>query len=339
MGNARDILAASFLDKSGWSGATRTALAGDASSRQYERLSNATSTQTAILMNAQPGPGDGTAAFINVATHLHSLDFSPPKILSADPENGFLLLEDLGDDLFARIAQGNPQKEREIYEAAVDFLVELHRYPPPDFCKTPSAQHMAEMTALTFEYYAPRISTANKNACIKLLEHALSQHRPFAPVLALRDFHAENLIWLPNRPGARRIGLLDFQDAITCHPAYDLVSLTKDARRDLPQPLIADLMRRYITKTGHEADSFLAAAAAISTQRNLRILGIFARLALRDKKPIYIDLIPRVWTNLQQDLSHPSLTELRKLLSANLAPPTLGFLNDLRSQCLKSPHP
>ncbi len=330
MGHKRTALATSFLHRTGWGKATRMPLAGDASSRRYERLKNGPDGQQAVFMDAPPTKGETVEPFVNIAAHLHKLGFSAPKILHLDIQNGFLLLEDLGDALFGRVAKAEPDKEREIYEAAVDFLIELHTSRPPTTCQAYSAQQMAGFTAIIFDFYAPEIPVRDQKTILNLLGAALECHHSFSPVLALRDFHSENLIWLPERSGNQRVGLLDFQDAIISHPAYDLISLIKDARRDVSPSLEKHLMKRYIEKTNQDSESFLAAASAIAVQRNLRILGIFARLALRDNKPAYIDLIPRVWDYLMQDINHPSLVDLKGPLMENLPCPSAQFLQRLR---------
>lgn len=322
----------SFLRAAGWEGANRAPLAGDASNRSYERLTGGPNGARAVLMDASPDKGEATGPFIAIATHLNELGFSAPHILHANQTTGFLLLEDLGDDLFARVAKAHPGQELALYEAAIDFLNDLHRYPAPDFCTQPTPGDMVDLAGLAYEWYAPDTSQASKRQALGELSVALEAHQPFAPVLVLRDFHAENLIWLPERSGTKRIGLLDFQDAIAGHPAYDLISLVEDARRDLPEPLAERLISRYISRSGFEGTGFRAAAAACAAQRNLRILGVFARLAAHFHKPGYIDLIPRVWGHLMRDLSHPHLAGLRERLLADLPPPDSAHLSYLKAR-------
>ncbi|MCP5039215.1 MAG: phosphotransferase [Rhodobacteraceae bacterium] len=328
----RQALANTFLNSTGWGRAKCMELSGDASSRHYKRMISKNG-ETAVLMDVPPDLSATIAPFISIAAHLDELGFSPPKILHVDQKNGFLLLEDLGDDLFARVVIARPENEMVIYEAAVDFLIALHRYPPPDNCAQHSAAEMAEKTGLAYDFYAQDSVMGHKQRAQNLLRDALERHRPFAAVLALRDFHAENLIWLPGRKGSKRVGLLDFQDAFACHPAYDLISLTEDARRDLSSGLAQHLSQRYIAKTGQDEEAFLAASAAIAAQRNLRILGVFARLAIRDGKPRYINFLPRVWGHLVSDLAHPDLAELREMITQDLPEPTPSFMQNLRDKC------
>ena len=154
--------------------------------------------------------------------------------------------------------------------------------------------------------------------------------RPRPAVTVLRDYHAENLIWLPEREGARRAGLLDFQDAWIGHRAYDLVSLLQDARRDVSEETAAACMRHYLDGSGLDAERFEAACAVLGAQRNLRILGVFARLAVTRGNPRYIDLVPRVWHHLERDLAHPALAEVRRILDV-LPAPTPSVLERLRT--------
>jgi len=166
-----------------------------------------------------------------------------------------------------------------------------------------------------------------------VLEPLLTCHAAAADVLILRDYHAENLLWLPERAGLARVGLLDFQDALEGHRAYDLVSLLQDARRDVSNRVESAMLERYIAATGQDAESFITAYRLLGAQRNLRILGVFARLCLRDSKPRYLDLIPRVWAYLQRDLEHPALSPLRPILADALPAPTPSILARLKDQC------
>jgi len=156
-------------------------------------------------------------------------------------------------------------------------------------------------------------------------------------VLIQRDFHAENLLWLPNRTGVQRVGLLDFQDARTGHPAYDLVSLLKDARRDVPAKVERAMIARYVQNTNSDPRAFDAAYQLLGVQRNLRILGVFARLSLHFNKPHYVDLIPRTWAHLMQGLSHPALKKLRDQVLKDLPPPTPENLTVLKEKCASIP--
>ncbi len=158
-----------------------------------------------------------------------------------------------------------------------------------------------------------------------------------APVIALRDFHAENLIWLPARQGVARVGLLDFQDAVAAHPAYDLVSLLQDARRDVPGATEADEIARYCRLTDQSASAFLPAYHLLGAQRALRILGVFARLCLAGGKDRYLPYLPRVWAALMRNLADPALAPLARAARAGLAEPTPAMIERMRAECGSRP--
>ncbi|TCP61148.1 hypothetical protein EV663_10695 [Rhodovulum bhavnagarense] len=331
---------AAFLDRAGWGAANRAPLAGDASNRRYDRLTGGPGDGGAVLMDAPPDRGEDVRPFIAIARHLHGLGLSAPEILAEDPEAGFLLLEDLGDALFARVTQDDPEAEPALYASAVDLLARLHRAAPPANLAAYGAPLMAELACLPFEWYLPAIGhpapDEEKVAFRAEIETLLTRHAT-PSVLVLRDFHAENLIWLPDRRGAARVGLLDFQDAMVGHPAYDLVSLLEDARRDVSPVLQAQMLDRYITASDTDPESFVRAYALLGAQRNLRILGVFARLCLRDGKPGYLSLMPRVWGHLMRDLAHPDLVELRARVLHNLPEPTWTLCQGIAHRC--TPHP
>ena len=331
----RAALASEFCARAGWALAERRVLAGDASNRRYDRLTDPTLGR-AVLMDAPPEKGEDVRPFLSIARILSDQGLSAPQILAEDKEQGFLLLEDLGDDLYARVVLENPEIEEQLYTAAVDVLVALHHFKPPVDLPTYDAATMAPLADLALEWYAPN---AEKTALSVVLEPLLTAHAPRTEVLVLRDYHAENLLWLPDRIGIARVGQLDFQDAMRGHPAYDLVSLLKDARRDVPEALQTRLMDHYTSATGQEPEGFRSAAAIQSAQRNLRILGVFARLCLRDGKAHYVDLIPRVWRNLQSDLSDPALVPVARVVADLLPTPTPDILQDLKARCATAPQP
>jgi aminoglycoside/choline kinase family phosphotransferase len=321
----RDAQIDAFLRRAGWSAARRRPLAGDASNRRYLRLLGDAGA-TAVLMDAPPERGEDVRPFLTIARHLAGLGLSAPAVLAEDAAAGLLLLEDLGDGLFARLAT-DPATEAMLYLAAAETLAALHGAPPPDGLVRFTPDTMADLARLLFDWYAP--GAQGDEELVSLLREALARTAPEPTVLSLRDFHAENLIWLPDRAGPARVGLLDFQDAVIAHPAYDLVSLLHDARRDVGDATRAATIRRFLDLTGHEAAPFMAAAAALSAQRNLRILGVFARLAGRDGKTSYLRFLPRVWQNLNRDLDHPGLSRLRDA-ALRLLPPPEAFLNEAR---------
>ncbi len=321
---------AAFLEGAGWAGARRSPLAGDASARRYERLIGGPGGARAVLMDAPPERCPTTPAFVSIAGHLRALGFSAPEVFEADIPRGLLLLEDLGDGLFARIVSTDLAREAPLYTAAADLLAALHETASPPELMPLSNATLSDMIGVTYDWYCPSPNPVGKHAATEALRAALETIAPCRPVMALRDFHAENLLWLPERRGIGRVGLLDFQDAFLGHPAYDLVSLTRDARRDVSPETARGITARYLAATGLDAEAFAHAAAILAVQRNLRILGVFARLARRDGKPAYINLIPRVWRHLKTDLAHPALRELRGILARDLPAPDDAFLQALR---------
>lgn len=332
-----------FLDAAGWGDAQRSPVPGDASSRRYERLS--LGERRAVLMDAPQndnGPSDYAqaaklsdgemAAFIGLAKALSRRGFSAPNIFAQDIEAGLLLLEDLGDDLYARVLDTSPALEPKIYGAAMDVLGAIYRSTFDPVMDAGSQEwrvraydDVALLTEvdLMSQWYLPHFGAA-----LSAIEHAqwhalwreaftaLSAH---APGLVLRDFHAENIFWLPKREATARVGLIDFQDALMGHPAYDLVSLVEDARRDVDPSLTDGLISRFCEAAKiDDDDRFRAAYAVMGAQRNAKILGIFVRLSQRDGKPHYLDLIPRVKAHFTNNLSHPALQDLARFLKDRL---------------------
>ena len=310
--------AAAFLDRAGWGGAARAALAGDASGRRYERLRRG--GRTAVLMIAPSEAAPSLRTFLDVAGRLSALRLSAPGVLAAEPEAGLMLLEDLGDALLAREAHARPEREPPLYAAAADVLAALRAAGPPEGLPLFDADAMAEATALAAPWYAG----AGTTPWVEPLREALARHAGPADTLILRDFHAENLVWLPERRGPARMGLLDFQDAMRGPAAYDLASLTRDARRDVSPAAVCAAAERFAEGTGADPARLDAALAVLGAQRALRILGVFARLARRDGKPRYLALLPRVWGQLGADLDHSACEGVRGVVLGALPPPAVA---------------
>ncbi len=314
-----------LVDRLGWGGARVTVLAGDASARRYSRLER--NGQSVILMQ---DPGGDLDRFAQIARHLRGLGLSAPEIHGLDRHSGEMVLEDLGDGLIARLATDG-DSERRLYLLAADVLLTLHRHPAPETLPQADPARLAEMTDLAFDWYLPPMPAALRTAAIATLQDLLTRHAMPADVMILRDYHAENILFLPDRKGVAQAGLLDFQDAMRGHRAYDLVSLLRDARRDVGADSVRAAITRYLDHSGQDATQFAAALAVLGVQRNLRILGVFARLARHFGKPHYVDLIPRVWHHLQTDLAHPALAPLADRLT--LPRPDDAFLERLKSPC------
>ncbi len=303
-----------FLAQHGWGDAERRPLAGDASFRRYERLWRG--RETAVLMDAPP-PQEDVRPFSRMAQWLAAGGFSPPRILAEDAAQGFLLLEDLGDDLYARLLERQAADETALYAAAIDCLRDLHALPAPAGLAAYDAQRLIDEAGLFPDWYLPALTgqptpPAQRAAFNALLAELAPAAIAARPVTVLRDFHAENLLWLPGRAGRAQVGLLDFQDAVAGHPAYDLVSLLEDARRDVAPALAEAMLNRYTADLSQtEATAFRRAYAILGAQRNIRIIGVFTRLWQRDGKPGYQAFMPRMWGLLERDLAHPDLAALR----------------------------
>jgi aminoglycoside/choline kinase family phosphotransferase len=323
---------AAFLSAAGWAGAARAPLAGDASARRYERLDRA--GRPAILMDVPPESGLRIEPFLAVDAWLRDGGFSAPEVYAADPETGLALLEDLGDGLYAHLLAGGGACEADLYAAAVDVLVEIQRRPPPSGAWTPAPYDRAFLmreVGLVPEWYLPAATGAPPSPGLvaeydALCEAALAPVADVRAAPVLRDYHAENLLWLPDRAGRARVGILDFQDMLHGHPAYDLVSLLADARRDVPEALLSAMTDRYLAATGAEPAPFLRAAATLSVQRNLKILGLFTRLCRRDGKPRYLACLTRVWSYLVRDLAHPDLAPLAAFVRRHVPAPEPAIL-------------
>jgi aminoglycoside/choline kinase family phosphotransferase len=330
-----------FIARVGWSDAALRVLAADASNRRYDRLTRPDGS-TAVLMDAPPSKGEDVHPFMSVATFLCTNGLSAPRVFAADEDQGFLLIEDLGDRIFAREMERNPDCEVELYAAAVDVLTALHQCHPPAL-QTYTSSTTAPLAALAFDWY--RVGAAGAADPVAQAEFTdsfaavLETFDDQAIVLIQRDYHAENLLWLPERAGVARVGLLDFQDAMLGHPTYDLVSILQDARRDVSADHEAGMKARFLAQNPQDRGAFEAAYAVMGAQRNLRILGVFARLCLRDGKAHYVDLIPRVWGHIRTDLTHPSLREVKRLLETALPEPSPAILKRLKSQCATRPTP
>lgn len=334
----RNDQATDFIKRAGWGDAKITPLAGDASNRRYDRLH--LDGKTAVLMDAPPAKDEDVRPFVSIATHLSNAGLSAPRIMAQDTEQGFLLIEDLGDALFARVISADPTLETALYQSAVDVLLHLHQTPPPKLDRYDAAT-TTPLAALAFDWYDfganGSVNSAAKADFSKKFQALLEPLDAHQPVLIQRDYHAENLLWLPDRDGVARVGLLDFQDAMLGHCAYDLVSVLQDARRDVPPSLEKEMIARFLNHATLDPEQFIKSYAILGAQRNLRILGVFTRLCMRDGKSHYVDLIPRVWNHIQTNLKHPALNDVARLLSETLPPPTPEILERLRSKCATHP--
>lgn len=307
-----------FLARHGWMEARILPLAGDASFRRYFRVE--AGDRRAVLMDAPP-PHEDPRPFMAMAGWLEGVGLTAPKVLAADLEQGLLLLDDFGDARMRETLDADPAAERDLYETAVDVLVHLHDHPPMDGLPKHGLEEWLAELRLFPDWYIPAVGLEPvdietwDSAWRELLEPVAADG--LAPVTVLRDYHAENVMLLDGRGGIGRFGLLDFQDALAGHPAYDLVSVLEDARRDVPPALERAMIDRYRDRTAAD-DRFERAYWALAAQRNTRILGVFCRLWKRDGKDRYKAFQPRMWGLLERDLAQPGLDPVRNWFDENI---------------------
>ena len=306
-----------FLATCGWQEAEIVPLAGDASFRRYFRV--IAGDRQAVLMDAPP-PHEDPRPFADVGAWLIEHGLSAPKVLASDLERGLLLLKDFGDVRFRETVDSDPERERELYELATDVLVHLHKHPPMPGLPVHGLDQWLDEIALFVDWYCPAVGLdvdvpGYRAAWSQVLEPVADDG--LSPVTVLRDYHAENIMLVEGRDGVRHLGLLDFQDALAGHPAYDLASVLEDARRDVPEAIEREMLARYLATSG-QGETFERAYWALAAQRNTRILGVFTRLWKRDDKPQYRRFQPRMWGLLERDLAQPHLAPIRDWFGANV---------------------
>jgi len=354
LGSDREAIKAAFLAGAGLGDAARQPLAGDASTRRYERLTTPAGRSLIFMdqppaVESAPCPPDASPAervragynasarlaagrieaFIAAADYLRAQGLSAPEIIAADPAAGLAVLEDLGDDLYARLIEAG-SAEAPLYAGAIDALIALHASPPPEVLNGGGASwpllaydDLALKTGsdLFLEWW-PKFSGQDpfEDAAKAEWEALWAPIRARgdagakgpAGVFAHRDYHAENLIWLPGRDGVARVGMLDFQDALRAHPAWDLLSLLQDARRDVPAGLEAAMLDRYLSaRPDLDRESFMADYRALAALNAARILFIFARQVAGYDRPRYTAFMPRTWRHLERNLDSPGMEGLK----------------------------
>ncbi|MFT3978084.1 MAG: phosphotransferase [Sphingomonas bacterium] len=305
-----------FLAAHGWPGAKIAPLAGDASFRRYFRVRDG--AREAVLMDAPP-PHEDPRPFIAIARWLKGKGFSAPIIHAVDEAQGLVLIEDFGDDRLREVIEGDPDAAMRLYADAIDLLVALRGHEAMPGLRPYDRAELRREAGLLIEWYCPAVGLdvdagGYHAAWDKVFACALAEK----PVTVLRDYHAENLMLITSG-----LGLLDFQDALAGHPAYDLVSLLQDARRDVEPSIEQAMLARYQAATG-EGEAFLDAYHVLGAQRNAKIVGIFTRLWRRDGKPRYPALCPRVWAYLERDLSYPALAPVAAWFDDNIPPELRG---------------
>ena len=353
----RDETIRAFLKEAGWEKAERRPLAGDASTRRYERLS--LSGRPAVLMDWPSGPDapviEGRAAysriahlaedcrpFVAVGEHLRGLGLAAPEIFARDLAHGLLLLEDLGDHVYGELIEkgegpaGEPLDE--LYRAGVETILRLQSVPAPaalpvgdgtahELPRFDDSVFRAELDVL-LDWYFPVVLEGEATAQMRADYHGLwTALRPHVDAgvetLFLRDYHSPNMLWLGDRDGAARVGLIDYQDALIGSRAYDVVSFLQDARRDVPPAREQAMLALYVGRAkaelpGFDEEEFRASYAVLGAERALRLIGLWPRLLKRDGKPHYMAHMPRTMDYLRRNLAHPVLGDLRAWLDAHV---------------------
>jgi aminoglycoside/choline kinase family phosphotransferase len=319
----RDAVLSTVLRGTIWAAWSRQMVAGDASARRYFRL--VSGEASVLVMDAPPDLCPDTARFVEIAEWLGACGLQAPKVLLADLSRGVLVLSDLGPTDLATHLRAHPQEETKLYQAAVDILVKLEQVTPPAGLTRLTPTVGADMIGIL----SPHYTTADLSDLQSALHHAMADILPEPETLALRDFHAENLIWRAGEAGTDRVGLLDFQDAFIAPPGYDLASLLRDARRDVSPETVAATISHYANQTGRDLKRVHTEISTLALQRNLRILGVFAKLARVDGKPRYLKFMSRVWEHILTDLAHDALARLRAAVLETLPAPTPDYLEGL----------
>jgi aminoglycoside/choline kinase family phosphotransferase len=352
----REALKAKFLADNGFGAAAREALAGDASTRAYERL-HLPGGRRLIFMDQPPGEGapcppEATPkerqaagynalarlaagrvdAFVTVAGWLKDQGLSAPEVLAQDAARGLAVLEDLGDGIYARLIEQGTD-EAPLYDGAIEALAQLHAACPPKVleaqgCSWPLLDYDAVALKVASDLFVewlpklrPQVSLdAAAVADWNALWAPIQAHGAAgASVFCHRDYHAEHLVWLPDRQGAARVGMLDFQDALRAHPAWDMSMLLHDARRDVSPALEVQCLDRYFAlRPQTDRALFMADFHALGALNIVRIIGVFARLVTRDDKPRYLAFLPRMWAYLDRCLADPTLAPLKAWLDAHV---------------------
>ena len=346
----RELQRLDFLKAAGLADAVRVPLAGDASTRRYERLTTADGRKL-ILMDQAPAEesavapedadadqrralgynaearlaGGSVAAFVAIAGWLRERGLSTPAIGARDTAAGLAVLEDLGDDIFA----SHDRDLQTIYGAAVDALAGLHETTPPRVIEADGERWpLHRYDALAYqagldpflEWWPafaglPAPSDEARAEWSDLWAPVIALGEAAEPVFVHRDYHAENLLWLPDRSGLARVGMIDFQDAVSGHPAWDLLHLLQDARRDVAPELETAMLDRYLAARGPALDreTFLHDYRALAALNAARILGrVFARQEVLFRRDRYTAFMPRTWRHLERDLEFGGLQGLKQ---------------------------
>ncbi len=324
--NIRDI--DEFLAGSGWGDATRQEIAADASFRRYVRVwcDETPADGSAILMDAPP-KFEKVQPFLSVRQYFEDMGYNVPKLIAEDEGQGFLLLSDLGDASFSRQILQKPDCEAELYHSAIDVLSRLYADGTgklrvvnlDNVLELPvyDAVLLLQESLLLCEWLLPALVAEDRLAIATqefkdILSDIIDKQDLTPQNVVHRDFHADNLFWVKGGEGQHQVGMIDFQDAVLGRAAYDMVSLLEDARRDVSSAVVRSSINRYIAATGQNMAGFVNEYAFYGMQRNAKILGIFARLYMRDGKDSYLSYIPRVWQWFLYDLENSELAKMKQ---------------------------
>ena len=285
----------------------------DASFRKYFRVDKK------ILMDADPNLGEDVGSFININHVLREFKLNVPEIFTIDKENGFLLLEDLGENIFSQIL--NSENEEQLYKQAIDVLVEiykkdLNKFSNFTFLEKYSVEKLQDESQLFIEWYLKKYLKINiKDTDIKdfkdIINKIFNNLDTKFEKLVLRDYHVDNLILQKSKLGLKKVGILDFQDAVLGSSSYDLISIIEDVRRPISKDLKNILIKYFIDSTGYDPNQLEKELAFYSVQRNLKILGIFSRLNLRDNKSKYMGYNDNAWKYIESNLNNPTMSDLK----------------------------
>lgn len=285
----------------------------DASFRKYFRIDKK------ILMDANPTLGEDVSSFININNLLNEFQLNVPEIYSIDKENGFLLLEDLGEDIFSKILDN--KNEEKLYKQAIEILAEIHKKDLNEFNysilpKKYSIEKLLQESQLFIDWYLKKflkldISKTEIKDFLDIISKIFSSLEPKLEKLVLRDYHVDNLILQSSKVGLKQVGILDFQDAVIGQSSYDLISIIEDVRRPITKDLKTSLIDYFVDLTGYDLNNLKNELAFYSVQRNLKILGIFCRLSIRDNKPNYMSYNNNAWIYIESNLNNPIMKDLQ----------------------------
>lgn len=280
---------------------TLTSVTGDAGFRSYFR----SNTQPPFIAALAPPEHEDNPAFVNIAIAMAQGGVHVPKIYAVDYEHGFLLQEDLGETLYLDAL--NHESQGPLYDSAEATLLQIQKL-PADSALFPAydAALLRRELELFPEWFVGglldvKLDTQARNLLDDVFAVLLESATEQPQVVVHRDFHSRNLLVLDDGG----VGVIDFQDAVLGPLSYDLVSLLRDCYIRWPQALVEQRVEGFRRKLLAQTDAGTAATLPDSAtflrwfdlmglQRHLKVLGIFARLSLRDGKTRYLDDLPLV---------------------------------------------